>query len=205
MSTGDTQMTKRNPSSNIASILVVLIAIAIILGALITNFKLPLTQILFKIATETPPLDATSLPVTSPLTVDVGMPATTENTFSSSVETVDQYYRYINNAGNSDDLGKAWAMMMPTLKCNPGDRCNFVRFQSHWWQLKAQYKLYECGSNTINAEVIYYPRKSAGPHSSAQTEFIQYQVVDENGQMKLDKGELIEEIDAECTLAVTVP
>lgn len=199
----NTEVTKGKASLNIATILVLLGIIAAIVIVLQANSGRSLNQVFFKGRSESPV--PTGMPAVPPAMVDEDIPATPENGFSPAVQTIDQYYKYINEARSSSDLRNAWNLLTTAFKCNPGDRCNFVRYQTHWWQIKVHYKLYDCGSNTIDADLIYYPRKSSGPTASAQTEYIRYQLVDEGGQLKLESGESIKRIRASCELAVSVP
>src|SRR6266545_3933638 len=64
----------------------------------------------------------TDLPATSTLIVD--MSPTAENALSPAIQTIDQYYKYINNAAIKDDLTRGWDLMTTKLQCNPSDRCN---------------------------------------------------------------------------------
>lgn len=201
MSTDERQKVKRNPPPSTPAIATFIGAIAIILVAVITNFRDPLGRAFNSAATIAPTLSSSA----SPVAVEVDMPATLEGDLSPAAKVVDQYYRHINDARSSDELGKAWDLITIKLKCNPSDKCNFVQYQDYWWQFKVQYKLYDCGSNTIDAEVIYYARRAAGPISSARPEYIRYQLVDNNGQLKLDSGDAIERIGADCKPAVSVP
>jgi len=194
MSIDGPQKAKGRESPNLSVIFTFIATITILLIVLTTTYRDSLEKTFFK------------TPIATPSSVvDVDMPATLKNSLSPAVQTMDQYYQYINNAKNSDDLGKAWTLMTINLKCNPNDRCNFVQYQNYWWQLKVQYKLYDCGSNTIDTELIYYSRKADGPLSSAQTEYIRYQLIEEAGQLMLDSGEPIEAIGANCELAVSAP
>jgi hypothetical protein len=204
MSTDDRQKAKRNPPPNTPAIATFIGATAIILVAVITNFRDPLGRAFGNVAT-TAPTPTPSTASASPAAVTVDMPATVEETLSPAAELVDQYYRYINGAHNSDELGKAWSLATLNFKCNPSDRCNFVQYQDYWWQFKLQYKLYDCGADTIDSELIYYARKAAGPIASARPEYLRYKLIEDNGQLKLNSADAIEQIGADCKLAVSVP
>lgn len=204
MSMDDRQKGNRKPPLTTATIATFVGAFIVILAAVMADVRQPLGRAFLNT------LAATSLPtesgtaVTAP-GIKVDMFSAQQSSLSPAIQTMDQYYRYINEARNSDDLGKAWDLLTINLKCNPSDRCNFIQYQDYWWQFRIQYKLYDCGSNTIDTEVIYYARKSSGPISLARADLTRYQLIDEKGQLKLNSGEAIDQVGATCKLAVSVP
>ncbi|WKZ34958.1 MAG: carboxypeptidase-like regulatory domain-containing protein [Anaerolineales bacterium] len=128
----------------------------------------------------------------------------TENTLSPAIQVMDQYYQYINNAAIDNDLSRAWGLMTRKLQCNPSDQCNFETYKNYWWDLQVHYKLYDCGSNIIDAELNYFLR-GLQPLEDITPVYFQYTLTEEVGQLKLYSAENIDGISAYCPLAVTYP
>jgi len=132
------------------------------------------------------------------------IPTATSVPISPAVLTVDQYFKYINSANIGDDLEQAWDLMTPNFQCNPSDQCNQVTFEKYWLAFQVQYKLYDCGPNTVVAELIYYTR-GREPNPDSETHYLQYQLIDENGQLKLDSGNSKSGISNRCKLVPSLP
>ncbi len=77
-------------------------------------------------------------------------------------------------------------------------------YKNYWWKLQVQYKLYDCGSNVVSAELLFYSRGST-PNSSKKPEYVTYELIDENGQLKLNSGTPVPGISSYCELAVSFP
>src|SRR5512138_2210882 len=141
MSSDDFQKGKRTPPK-MAVIMTFLVALIVIFTALLINFSDPSNPWLTNFSTSASTVSPSPLSATSPEMVSEDLHTTSEETLSPTVQTIDQYFRYINLAKSSEDLGKAWEMMTIKSKCNPADRCNFVQFQDFWWNFRVEYKLY---------------------------------------------------------------
>jgi hypothetical protein len=120
------------------------------------------------------------------------------------VQTVHQYFDYINRAGIDDDLRRAWDLMTMDLQNNPGDRGQFETYQQFWWREQVRYKLYDCGSDTVAAELIYYSRNTT-PDLSKTPEYMLYELAEENGQLKLDRASRETGISAYCEFISVTP
>jgi|WetSurMetagenome_2_1015567.scaffolds.fasta_scaffold1215914_2 hypothetical protein len=94
--------------------------------------------------------------------------------------------------------------MTANFQCNPSDQCDPVTFEKYWLAFQVQYKLYDCGSHTVAAELVYYTRGKA-PKPNPQTHYLQYDLVDENGQLKIDRGDSKSGISNRCTLVPDIP
>jgi hypothetical protein len=147
---------------------------------------------------------STNEPATSIPTLEPATPSATENALPTAVQTLDQYFGYINDAGIPDDLRAAWDLLTPTLQCNPSDQCNFVHYRDFWWQFQVQYKLYDCDANVVTAELIYYSR-GGQPNPSRSPAYVTYELLNENSQLKLESAKKATGVSAFCELAVSVP
>lgn len=199
------QKEKENSSSNAAVTVAIITVLGTIIVTFISTFKEPITAFIFRTPSATP-TKAIVLPPTTPLpTIDTGSIPEPKTSLSPAVQAMDQYYRYINNAGVSDDLSRAWELLTKKLQCNSSDNCNFVHYRDWWWELKVEYKLYDCGSNTVDTELKYYSRNASGASSSAQSAYVRYVLINESGQLKINSGEIITGISAYCELTVYSP
>lgn len=154
--------------------------------------------------TSLPSSTSTSVPATSSPTMAVPTPSATENAISPAIQTMDQYFTSINKAGIRDDLARAWDLMTNKLQCNPSDQCNIGHYQDFWWKLQVDYKLYDCGSNAVAAELRFYSRGGT-PNYSRSPEYVTYELIEENGQLKLNSAKTGTGISTYCVLAFPVP
>jgi hypothetical protein len=140
--------------------------------------------------------------VSSPTQTIISAP--TETALSPAIQVVDQYYKYINNAAIDDDLSRAWDLLTRKLQCNPSDQCNFETYKNYWWGLQVHYKLYDCGSNIIDAELNHFLR-GLQPLEDITPVYLQIILTEEVGQLKLYSAENVDGISAYCPQAVTYP
>ena len=147
---------------------------------------------------------ATSVPASVTPTMEDVLPTDTEHLISPAVQTVDQYFKYINNAGIDDDLQRAWNLLTTKLQCNPTNQCVFDSYRDFWWKLQAHYKLYDCGSNTVSAEIIYYNR-NATPNLGKSPDYMSYELLEEDGQLKLNSASVETGISAYCEFTPVSP
>jgi hypothetical protein len=155
------------------------------------------------IATVLPTGVQTEAPTVVQPTAEPSTPAPTLDPISPPVRTVDQYFKYINNAAIQDDLQRAWDLLTEKLQCNKSDQCQFSTYSKFWWQVQVQYTLYDCGSNTVAAELIYYGRDKT-PRPNTKPTFLSYEVLEQNGQLKLNSATTISGISAYCTPAPVI-
>lgn len=109
---------------------------------------------------------------------------------SAYVETVDTFYRKINEAQTEADVLLAFnlltTMAMGNSKIVPlGDAS---RFQQKWWKVKVSYKLYDCGENVVFAEETLYPRSDSSPVTPTPPHFVRFDI------MQNEEGILISNI-----------
>lgn len=148
---------------------------------------------------------AMSTPTDTPIPpTEIITPTPTELALSPAIQVTDQYFRHINNAAIKDDLSRAWDLMTQKLQCNPSDLCNFITYRDYWWGLQVHYKLYDCGSNIVATELVYYARGTQ-PLEGGKPSYLRYTLAEEDSQLKLYGAENIDGISAYCPLAVTYP
>jgi hypothetical protein len=130
--------------------------------------------------------------------------------YSDAIIVMTNFYNWINNAGNSDDLIKSWNL--ETTGENGFQQREWAagklsNFQYFWWQWKVQYKLFDCGSNVVIAEIVYYSRNTKiTPTPSESTKIFKFQlVVDDDRQLKIDSSTSIEGPGVECILSISNP
>jgi hypothetical protein len=120
------------------------------------------------------------------------------NLLSPAAQVVDYHFRFINNAKDNGELIQSWNLMTSKLQCNPSDQCQFINFQNWWWQWHVQYEVYDCGPNDIIVRYSLVPRDQ--PSSTSTTIFYErYALTQENGELKIDEGHLIDGPDNGCT------
>ncbi len=144
------------------------------------------------------PTETASLPIQS------STPTPTVIALPPAIQVMDQYYKYINHASIPSDLSRAWDLLTQKLQCNSSDQCKFENYRDFWWGQQVNYRLYDCGSNKVDTELIYYTRNSQ-PLANKAPVYLRYTLVDDNGQLKVNAGESTNGISAYCTLAVSYP
>jgi hypothetical protein len=127
---------------------------------------------------------------------------------SNAIIVVNNFYSWINNAQNKDDLRKAWDLETSGpngLQCREASGCQYSKFQDSWWLWKVQYKLYDCSSNLVDVELRYFKRDPSITSTPIAPLYVRYQLVQVAGELKIDKGQKIGSPGADCTLAISVP
>ncbi len=109
---------------------------------------------------------------------------------SAYVETVDAFYRKINEAQTEADVLLAFnlltTMAMGNSKIVPlGDAS---KFQEKWWKVTVSYTLYDCGANVVFAEETLYPRSDSSPVTPTPPHFVRFDI------MQNEEGILISNI-----------
>jgi hypothetical protein len=109
---------------------------------------------------------------------------------SAFVETVDAFYRKINEAQTEADVLLAFNMLTTLAMGNPkivplGDAS---KFQDKWWKVKVSYKLYDCGANVVFVEETLYPRSDSSPVTPTPPHFLRFDL------MQNEEGILINNI-----------
>ena len=105
-------------------------------------------------------------------------PAPLEST-STFVETVDAFYRRINEAQSEVDVLLAFNLLTTMAMGNPKivPLADVSKFQDKWWELKVSYKLYDCGEDVVFAEETLYPRSDSSPVTSTPPHFMRFDLV----------------------------
>lgn len=98
---------------------------------------------------------------------------------SAFVETVDTFYRRINEAQSEVDVLLAFNLLTTMAMGNPkivplGD---VSKFQDKWWKVTVSYKLYDCGENVVFAEETLYPRSDSSPVTPTPPHFMRFDLV----------------------------
>jgi hypothetical protein len=165
-------------------------------------------ELLPKAPTPEPTLAATNVPTPTSSPTSTAPPLFTNTpakTLSPAVQTMVRYYTYINEARISEDLSRAWDLLTTKLQCNPADNCSFAHYRDWWWQLQVQYRLYDCGSNTVDARLLYHARGAEAPSPSAQPNYIRYVLIDDEGTLRINSAEIVTGISAYCEWAASFP
>lgn len=119
------------------------------------------------------------------------------NQLSPAVQIVDFHFRFINLAKDKDELIQSWNLMTSNLQCNPSDQCQFANFQNWWWQWHVAYEIYDCSSDTVIVRYSLAPRNN--PSSTSATIYYErYTLVEDSGNLKIDRGQLVDGIDNGC-------
>jgi hypothetical protein len=148
----------------------------------------------------TSPAPPTWTPSFTPSSTSAPIPA---GPLSAEVRALDQYYKYINSAVKYKDLSKAWDLLTKNYQCS-ANNCELTDFQGWWWPRKVHYKLYDCGSTSVDTELVYYGRDSVNAATPTAPIYIKYRLVKDHGQLKIDAGSRIEKPAAGCKLVVSV-
>ena len=134
--------------------------------------------------------------------------ATTTLEISNAVNVVNNFYSWINIAQNKEDFRKAWDLETSGpngLQCREASHCLYSNFQDSWWLLKVEYKLYDCGSNLVDAEIRYYRRDPEITTALTDPIYVRYQLVEVARELKIDSGHLLGAPGADCQLEISVP
>ena len=127
----------------------------------------------------------------------------TQPPYSAAVIAVDNFFSFINNAQTTDDLLGAWNLETSHFQCLEAANCVLATFQKFWIGWKVQYSLYDCGFNLVDTAQVYYPRDSSSGSSPIDLGFRQYQLTEENGQLKINSGTKILSPDPACPLVIS--
>lgn len=121
-----------------------------------------------------------------------------ETMLSPAVKIVDQHFRIINDAVDKDDLIQSWNLMTSSFQCNPSDECQFSKFRDWWWQWHVLYEIYDCGPYTVVVRYSVAPRNQ--PSLISNTIYYErYDLIEGNGELKMNEGHLIDSLDNSCT------
>ena len=134
--------------------------------------------------------------------------ATPTPKYSDAIIVMNNFYSWINNAGNKDDLRKSWELEtsgVNGLQCSESAGCDFIKFRDWWWDWKVQYKLYDCGSNIVDTEQRYYRRDPKLATTPTAPIYIRYQLVVDSGELKINSGHGVEGPGSDCQLKVQGP
>ena len=134
--------------------------------------------------------------------------STSTQSFSNAIIVMNNFYEWINTARNKNDLLRSWNLETSGIngfQCREAAGCNFSNFQNTWWEQKIQYKLYDCGSNLVDAQLRYYKRDPLLASTPTAPIYLRYQLVDIDGELKINKAESINGPGAECELTISVP
>jgi len=133
---------------------------------------------------------------------------TSTPSFSEAITVMNNFYSWINDAGNKDDLMRSWNLETSGIngfQCREAAGCDFKKFSDFWFDLKVQYKLYDCGSNLVDVEIRTYNRNPLLASTPTAPTYFRYQLVEVNSELKINKGIAIEGHGADCKLQVSVP
>ena len=121
---------------------------------------------------------------------------------SPAVRALDEYYREINEARSQNDFNKPWDMLTNQEQCNFRYKCELSYFQDFWGKSKVRYRLYDCGSDRVLAEEMYYPREGDSNSAVTGTKFWKFQLVELEGRWMIDDTSAKQGPLAECSLVI---
>lgn len=121
---------------------------------------------------------------------------------SSAAQALDEYYQEINAAQSQNDFGKPWDMLTNEEQCNFRYKCDLSYFQNFWGKSKVKYRLYDCGSDRVLAEEMYYPREGDSNSAVTGTKFWKFQLVELEGRWMIDDTSAKQGPLAECSLVI---
>lgn len=153
------------------------------------------------LVTFTPVSTSTDTPIAA-------LDGTPTGSLSPAVDVMNNFYSWINNAGNKDDLLRSWNLETSGtngFQCREAAGCEFTKFRDTWWDLKVQYNLYDCGSNVVDVEVRTYHRNPLLASTPNAPFFVRYELVNVSGELLINRGTGIEGPGADCDLAISVP
>jgi len=145
----------------------------------------------------TPNPESTSTPILSPTPQ-----------YSDAIVVIENFYGWINESGNMADLIRSWNLETSGengFQCKEAAGCSFSQFQDDWWKWKVLYKLYDCGSNIVDAKLQTYSRDPILATTPGSPFYIRYQLADVAGQLKINGGVPIEGPGADCPLIISSP
>jgi len=149
-----------------------------------------------EISTATPTYISTS-------TIDL----TPTATYSEAIVTMSNFYSWINNAKTPKDLINSWNLETSGpngFQCREPSACDFKSFSDWWWSWKAQYNLYDCGSNIVEVELNLY-RRDPTQGTKLHPSDLRYELVDVGGELKIDRGQDDSNIpDYGCELEISI-
>jgi hypothetical protein len=134
--------------------------------------------------------------------------STPTESFSNAIIVVNNYYDWINTATNTDDFLRSWHLETEGtngMQCKETTGCDYSKFANFWWAWKTKYELYDCGSNIVHADVRYYLRDPLLVATPTAPYHIRFQLLEVNGDLKIDETMPIEGPGADCKLVISVP
>jgi hypothetical protein len=134
-------------------------------------------------------------------TEEIPTETATQIPISPAVQTIDQYFTYINEAGVDDDLRQAWDLLTPKFQCS-SSKCDYNDFRNFWWKNQVQYELYDCGASKVAAKVVYYARNST---PTAKPFYLNLELLEEDGQLKINGASTDTGISSSCELVPSLP
>lgn len=178
--------------------------VMLIVVAAMTSFGIPAIRAALALSptpTVTSTITATGVPTSTSTMIPTPSSTPTPIVLSPEIKAMDQYYKFINNAGTKDDLQRAWDVLSTRYRCDLYTNCKFAEYRDWWWTRKVHYKLYDCGSTAIEAELAYYYRDPQREITPVPPTYVKYWLVNDGGYLKIDGGQLIEK--PECTEVVS--
>jgi hypothetical protein len=121
---------------------------------------------------------------------------------SPAVVTMDMFYTFINAAQTVEDFILPWNMLTLDEQCNPRDKCDIQYFYERWSKSMAYYRLYDCGSNTVTAEEMLYPRDTHPSALPENSKYWTYELVDYDGVLMIGDTYLMQKPGDGCVLAI---
>lgn len=138
----------------------------------------------------TPPISTnTPVPTDAPTPTNTPTPEV-----SGIIKILDEYFQLINNAGNKLDLQVPWNYLSRGFQCRLSS-CDIEEYKDFWWSFRIEYKLYDCDTNKVDAELTYFGRSN--DDTPNQTKILRYGF---DSDMKIDSGVFIE--GTSCTLVI---
>ena len=138
----------------------------------------------------------------APSTTSTPAPVADDSAISPAVISVDMFYTFINAAQTPEELSLSWNMLTLEEQCNPRDKCELTNFTNTWWESKAAYMLYNCGTDIVVVEEMLYDRDAAQPSVMTDSRFWTFELVDSSGLFLINKRYPVKAPGEECVLAI---
>jgi len=129
-------------------------------------------------------------------------PARTVTT-ADAVETVEKFYKIINDAQIEDDILASWVMLTTDGQCSdPKNYCTLAYFERNWWRWKVDYELYGCSPNRVAVKETLIPRDNNTASAAPASRYWEYELVETESGIMINDKYFIKSPDENCELMV---
>ena len=123
-------------------------------------------------------------------------------TTADAVATVEEFYKFINDAQAEDDLLKSWMMLTLEEQCNPRDQCTLGFFQDNWWPWLVNYDLYGCSPTRVIAKETLISREGNATSTPPSPRYWRYELIETEAGLMISDRRLAQAPGDDCALTV---